>query len=346
MKNAQQIDRPVTAKSAGDSPEFWISKGFSLREAAQLSKDAGLNVKSKIKRRNDPSETVAPPHQTRTENCFDTNNYFDLNGSKSIFLEGRARETISPFGLGSRLNPKNFGNMGREAKRLSRQQSIDESLGSKWMKLVLCGLGTLVCSAALIAYGSISAGNSVEAKFWASLIVISSSILLALPFYWWTVRSWIQKCLGLSIIAIGYTTMHASITTAEKKAVHVAIAGTAGVRQLEESITDIEQRLKPTRDAIARLDPVEYRTLIARMQSESKPLEDELVSTRKELAQARDKALLLESSGADTWSFVEWMRRLMLEPLNILCLHGFIEAWPQAINALRRRRIRLAQVAT
>jgi hypothetical protein len=140
--------------------------------------------------------------------------------------------------------------------------------------------------------------------------------------------------------------MHASITTVEKKAVHAAIGGTAGVRQLEESITDIEQRLKPTRDAIARLDPVEFRTLIARLQSESKPLEDELVATRKELVQARDKALLLASSGANTWSFVEWMRRLMLEPLNILCLHGFIEAWPQAMNALRRRRIRLAQLAT
>jgi hypothetical protein len=215
------------------------------------------------------------------------------------------------------------------------------------LRLGTCGIGYLICTGALIAFGSKAGGNTAEALFWSSLIVISSSILLALPFRWWLVRSWIQKALGLILIGIGYVTMHASIASTEQRSVGIAVVSTTGVHQIEKSIADLEQRLKPTRDAIARLDPVDHRKLIARMQSDSKPLENELAATRQVLIQAKEKAATHTSiETVSSWSWVEWLRRLALEPLNILCLHGFIEAWPQAMNALRRRRIRLAQLAT
>ncbi len=229
------------------------------------------------------------------------------------------------------------------------KSEFQKSIPSKMnlLRLGTCGLGYLICTSALITFGTKAGGNSPDALFWSSLIVISSSILLALPFQWWVVKSWVQKALGIALIGIGYLTIHTSISTKEQRSAGIASVSSLEVQQIEKSIADLEQRLKPVRDAIARLDPVDDRKAIARMQSESKPLEDVLVSTRKLLIQTKQKAATQTSiETVSSWSLVEWLRQLALEPLNILCLHGFIEAWPQAINALRRRRIRLAQVAT
>ncbi|HYX37290.1 MAG TPA: hypothetical protein VE954_29650 [Oligoflexus sp.] len=205
-----------------------------------------------------------------------------------------------------------------------------------WLCLVACGIGTLLCSAALITYSAQAGGNTGEAWFWSALIVISSSILLSLPMDLLSLKAWIQKVLGFFLITIGYTTMHASIKNTEQHAVSVAVAGTTEVQQLEKRILDIEAQLAPTRIAMARLDPVQYRTLISRIHTGAKPLETELSATRDSLVSAQNKAIMKASGGsASSWSLVEWLRRLMLEPLNILCLHGFLEGLPGLTKVLR-----------
>ncbi len=222
----------------------------------------------------------------------------------------------------------------------------DPEPAADWFRLIACGIGALICTVALIMFGAQAGGNTFEAKFWSCMIVIPGSILLALPFRWWLFSSWIHKLLGAALISIGYVTMHASIETTEKRTVLATAAGSTEVLQLEKRIADIEAQLSPTRLAISRLDPLQYRTMISRMQAEAKPMEKALAEARDALVLAQNQAITKASAGeAGNWGFVEWLRRLMLEPLNILCLHGFLESLPAAMKALRRHGIHFAQTA-
>jgi hypothetical protein len=140
--------------------------------------------------------------------------------------------------------------------------------------------------------------------------------------------------------------MHASIQTTGDRAISAAAAGSTEVQQREKRIADLEAQLKPLRDGMARLDPVRNRSAITMLREEAKPLEDSLSAARDALVAAQNKAITKAGAGeAGRSGFVEWLRRLMLEPLNILCLHGFLESLPRAMKTLRKRRIRLAQVA-
>ncbi len=228
--------------------------------------------------------------------------------------------------------------MQTQSGKAARQNILD--IDVNWLCLVACGIGTLLCSAALITYGAHAGGNTGEAWFWSALIVISSSILLSLPMDWLSFKAWVQKVLGLFLVTIGYTTMHASIESKEQHAVSAAVAGSTEVQQLEKRILDIEAQLAPTRSAMARLDPVQYRTLISRIQTAAKPLETELSAARDSLVSAQNKAI---GGSASSWSLVEWLRRLMLEPLNILCLHGFLQGLPGLTKVVRDSAITLRE---
>jgi ferredoxin len=306
---------------------YWLDKGLSYNDAFSKAKIPTLRIVPNC------AEPCIPLIQS------------DVGSLGFATGTSPKQEIIADIGI---LSPQKT-NKNHVVDTASRQRSIEGCVDEEidWLRVIGCGGCALICTSALISFGTQAGGNSLESIFWSSLIVISSSILLALPFRWWLVRSWIQKTLGLTLIGIGYMTMHASIASTEQSSVGISTASSTGVQQIEKSIADLEQRLKPTRDAIARLDAVEDHKTIARMQSGSKPLEDALAATRKELIQAKEKAMAHSSvETVSTWSLVELLRRLALEPLNILCIHGFIEAWPQAMNALRRRRIRLAQMAT
>jgi ferredoxin len=307
---------------------YWLDKGLCYNDAFS---------KAKI-----PNLRIVPNH---TEPCIAPIQSDVRSSLGSATGTNHKQKIVSDIGI---LSPQKINKKHAE-ENASTQRFIEEGVDKEinWLRVIGCGGCALICMSALIRFGTQAGGNSLESVFWSSLIVISSSILLALPFRWWLVRSWIQKVLGLALVGIGYMTMHASLASNEQRSVDIAVASSTGVQQIENSIRDLELRLKPTREAIARLDAVEDRKTIARMQSNAKPLEGELAAARKELVTAQEKATTHASAGvASSWSMVEWLRRLALEPLNILCLHGFIEAWPQAMNALRRRRIRFAQVAT
>jgi hypothetical protein len=219
----------------------------------------------------------------------------------------------------------------------------DPEPDADWLRLFVCAFGTLICSLALITYGARAGGNTFEAWFWSCMIVIPGSILLALPFRWWLPASYIHKVIGIALIVIGYTTMHASIETTGDRAISAAAAGSTEVQQLKQRIADLEAQLKPRRDAISQLHPVRFRGEIEKRQAEAKPLEDSLSAARDALVAAQNKAITKAGAGeAGRSGLVEWLRRLMLEPLNILCLHGFLESLPAALKALRRRKDRLA----
>lgn len=222
---------------------------------------------------------------------------------------------------------------------------IAEKHEVNWLRFTACGIGSLIFSAALVTLGAQAGGSTSEAWFWAALVVICGSILMALPVNKQSVSSWLQKVLGLSLLVVGYITMHASILTSENKAVSTSAAGSTEVQQREIRITDLENQLKPLRDAIARLDPVKNRSTITSLREEAKDLEKDLSKARDSLIAAKDNAKAEASVGLiKKWSLVEWLRRLMLEPLNILCLHGFLAELPGVI-AMVRRRSAIVQVA-
>lgn len=222
------------------------------------------------------------------------------------------------------------------------ENAMDQSFF--WVRLILCLIGLVVCSGALIKYGAEAGGQTPEAWFWAALIVASSSILIAQPMLWGSIQSWLQKLIGFALLGIGYVTMHASIEMTKQHAVAMAVSDSEEVQEIQEKIADLSDQLKPTRAAISRLDPIQYRTMISRMQAEAKPLEDELSANRTALITARKKAARGEGAGnLGRLALVEWLRRLMLEPLNILCMHGFLESLPAAIKKLRKPKARLAQ---
>lgn len=306
---------------------YWLDKGLSYNDAFSKAKIPTLRL----------IPNYTDPHRVPIQR--------DSGPLGSVTETSHKQEIIADIGILSAQKTSKSLLADTAPTQRSIEGHVDEEID--WLRAIGCGSCALVCTSALIGFGVKAGGSSLESFFWSSLIVISSSILLALPFQWWVVKSWVQKALGIALIGIGYLTIHASISTKEQRSAGIASVSSLEVQQIEKSIADLEQRLKPVRDAIARLDPVDDRKAIARMQSESKPLEDVLVSTRKLLIQTKQKAATQTSiETVSSWSLVEWLRQLALEPLNILCLHGFIEAWPQAMNALRRRRIRLAQMAT
>ncbi|MDQ3232586.1 MAG: hypothetical protein M3Q07_12260, partial [Pseudobdellovibrionaceae bacterium] len=189
---------------------------------------------------------------------------------------------------------------------------------------------------ALIKLGADAGGGTLEAWFWATTVVLPGTILLAQKIKWGSLKFWMRLLLGLSLLCIGYHTMHASIERSEERTISKAAAGSTEVLLLRQQITDLEKTLKPTREAAAAMDPVKYRTTVARMHQVSKPLEDELKITRDQLIFAQNRAATKASAGtASTWSTVEFLRRLMLEPLNILCLHGFLQGLPSLTKVLR-----------
>jgi hypothetical protein len=207
-----------------------------------------------------------------------------------------------------------------------------------WLRFIACGIGALVTYAALLKFGAAAGGGTNEAWFWTAMTVVPGSILLALPFRFWQLGSWLQKIMGISLIGISYITMHASIVTMEYQGVSASAAESAEVQQRQARIADLESQLKPIRDAIARLDPIRNRSTITSLRVEAKDLEDKLSHAREALIAAHHSAKAEASAGVTKkWSLVEWLRRLMLEPLNILCLHGLLAEYPMVLALIRKR---------
>ncbi|HYX32199.1 MAG TPA: hypothetical protein VE954_03740 [Oligoflexus sp.] len=211
------------------------------------------------------------------------------------------------------------------------------------IKVISNACGTFACALALIYFGAEAGNFTFESWFWSILFVISSTTLLAVPFNKKSWECWVQKTLGLSLVLIGYLVIHTSIDSSVERTMAHTVSTSPIVLQVQASIRDLESRLTPTRKAIADMNPIEYRSSIAKLQRESKPLEEELARKRDQFIELQDKEKRERSSGlVSNWGFADWLRRLTLEPLNILCLHGLIESLPKLIKALRRRSLRFA----
>ncbi|HYX36355.1 MAG TPA: hypothetical protein VE954_24890 [Oligoflexus sp.] len=284
---------------------YWMSKGFDKQAAHQIA-----SLPTKEARR---SVVYTPT---------DSHNY------KQTF---ESKEPPTPIAIAASVtSSRNSGTSG------------DPIFGLAELKAAICAVGSLVCSGALIVAGAEAGAWTLEAWFWSILIVTSGTILLSTQFKGKSLKSWIQKMLGGAILCLGYCVMYAGITEEKEKTISEIAAGSSEVMLLQKQIRDIEGRLAPSRSAIADMHAVKYRTAIARIQLETKPLEDELAQTRRHLIAAEKRAALKASAGSVTsQSVVEWMRRLILEPLNILCLHGLMETLPNIVSALRKRNFRL-----
>jgi hypothetical protein len=213
------------------------------------------------------------------------------------------------------------------------------------IKVISNGCGTAACSLALIYFGSKAGNFTPESCFWSILFVLASTSLLAVRFNRRSWKCWCEKILGFLLVIIGYLVMHTSIDSKTQLTIADTVAASPAVLQIQASIKDLELRLSPTRNAIAQMDPIENRPLIAKMQRESKTLEEELARKRDRLVEIQSKEKGEAANLISDWGFIDWLRRLTLEPLNILCLHGLIESLPKLVKALRQRSSRLANAA-
>ncbi|MDQ3232885.1 MAG: hypothetical protein M3Q07_13790 [Pseudobdellovibrionaceae bacterium] len=325
---------------------YWKKKGFTDQELFELARNpkpraSSLVIIKDVVESNAKASEI--PHEV--EKLKSAGLITDILGRHEI-LPIREPDEFMPLVTFNPSQPVIVPDPTQaEGWKPAETMPVDSLLGVDWLRLIVCGIGALICTLALITYGAKAGGNTPEAKFWSCLIVISGSILLALPFRWYLLRSWLHKALGLSLVSISYTTMHTSIENAEQRTVLITLAGSTELQQLEKRISDIEAQLAPTRGAIARLDPVKYRSMILRMQTDAKPLEVDLAAARDALVSAQNKSIPKASSEtADRWGLVQWLRQLMLEPLNILCLHGFLECL-HALKIFLQRKAAKALVA-
>lgn len=212
----------------------------------------------------------------------------------------------------------------------------------KWTKTIVSFIGLTISTIAVIYFGAEVNQFKPESWFWSGLIVCSSTILLAIKFRPRSGLSWVHKIVGVSVLAIGYLGMHTSISQNKQHQIEDLMRKDTEINLVKSSIRDIEDRLHPTRSAIKQLHPIKMRTTISRLQEISLPLETELEAKRNQLIAAEKKVRRqLEADLAERWSLVEWLRRLILEPLNILCTHSFFQEFQIIAAALRRRTFRL-----
>jgi hypothetical protein len=222
----------------------------------------------------------------------------------------------------------------------------------KWMRMLGCFIGATVCMTTLITYGTISGGSTPEALFWSTVTTIAGSILLVLPFRWesWksarSYQSVFVKLFGVFLVAVSYTTLHTANETAEQEIVTTASSGTTKEQLIQKNIDDLEAQLKPIHQAIQALDPVTDQKAIARLQKRAEPKETLLFTARNDLIAAHapsEVATKVSAGKAGSWSLVKWLRQLILEPLNLLCLHALMKGMPELKAFIRRKATERAQ---
>jgi hypothetical protein len=222
----------------------------------------------------------------------------------------------------------------------------------KWLRMLGCSLGSVVCMSTLIVYGTISGGRTPEALFWSTVTTVAGSILLVLPFRWesWksvrTYQSAFIKLFGVFLVVVSYTTLHTANDTAEQEILTTASSGTTKEQLIQKNIDDLEAQLKPIHQAIAGLDPVADQKAIARLQKRAEPKEALLFTARNDLIAAHAPSAVATKVSAGTagsWSLVKWLRQLILEPLNLLCLHALVKDMSELRAFIRRKAAERAQ---
>jgi hypothetical protein len=222
----------------------------------------------------------------------------------------------------------------------------------KWLRMLGCFIGATVCMGTLITYGTISGGSTPEAFFWSTVTTVAGSILLVLPFRWesWksarSYQSIFVKLFGVFLVVVSYTTLHTAHETAEQEIVTTASSGTTKEQLIQKNIDDLEAQLKPIHQAIQALDPVTDQKAIARLQKRAEPKEALLFTARNDLIAAHapsEVSKKVSASTAGSWSYLKWLRQLILEPLNLLCLHALMKGMPELRALMRRKAAERAQ---
>ncbi|MDQ3233554.1 MAG: hypothetical protein M3Q07_17185 [Pseudobdellovibrionaceae bacterium] len=333
MEAAQKTN---THTSGGiHSADFWIKKGFTIWEATQLSRESTSKKRASPDKKNSVTSRVHPrPRHVQIADVTHFQTYEYKNHSAFSHFQPSAVAS-STHALEWTRCSKAVVSFNPFAQRIKIVEPTKKE-GLCWLMFFPSGVGFLICTSALIFFGAQAGSFTTEAWFWSALLIISSTTLISLPLpddwrsNWFGPISY--KALGLFTLAVGYCTMGANLSSKAESNVVAAIARSTEVTVLEKQITDLESRIAPTRKAVEAMDAVKYRTLIARMQRETEPLEDELKSARNRLVVAKKSAsFMAETNAISDWNLVEWLRRLALEPLNIVSLHGFL-------RTMRKRR--------
>jgi hypothetical protein len=205
-------------------------------------------------------------------------------------------------------------------------------------KTILGTIGYLFCTPALIYYGAQAGGFTNEAIFWSAFIEISGSMCLIVPIvHFW--RKFGCRLIGIALLALGYFVMHTGIATHTEGKISSNIVNSADIRTLEKQEKQLKSKIEPILATVNGLDPVEYRTQRLKLLSGIEEDNKRLLEVQDKLIEAR-KAKRTDASNqiVESWSMVEWLRRIALNLVNYMAGHTMLAGIPAVVLFYRRKR--------
>jgi hypothetical protein len=193
-----------------------------------------------------------------------------------------------------------------------------------YAQAIVCAIAVAVCTSALVYYGAIAGGRTVEAWFWSAFCEISGFALVIAPIAHFG-RKFAVRLIGLAMLGLGFFTMHTSIAGDTQQKIGHAVQGDSEVNLLQSRVERLKADLALKVENIKAFDPEKYRGKRERLISETESVNKELMKAEDDLLNARKAMLKSDSVGvASSWAWVEWLRRAALILVNAIAGHGLI----------------------
>jgi hypothetical protein len=193
-----------------------------------------------------------------------------------------------------------------------------------YAQAIVCAIAVAVCTSALVYYGAIAGGSTVEAWFWSAFCEISGFALVIAPIAHFG-RKVAIRLIGVAMLGLGFFTMHTSIAGDTQQKIGHAVQGDSEVNLLESRVERLKSDLALKVENIKAFDPEKFRSKRERLISETEVVNKELMEAENSLLNARKALLKSDSvSVASSWGWVEWFRRAALILVNAIAGHGLI----------------------
>lgn len=203
---------------------------------------------------------------------------------------------------------------------------------------LVSSIAVVVCTVALIYYGAIAGGKTIEAWFWSSFCEVSGFALVIAPVVH-IGRRILVRFIGVAMLVLGFITMHTSIEGDTQQKISHAVQGDSEVKLLEGRVDRLKADYALKIQSISTFDPEKFRSKREKLSSEAEEISKQVSAAETELIDAR-KALTKGSSAnvASSWGMVEWLRRAALMLVNIISGHAMVGSLGILIAARARRK--------
>lgn len=193
-----------------------------------------------------------------------------------------------------------------------------------YAQAIVCAIAVAICTSALVYYGAIAGGRTVEAWFWSAFCEVSGFALVIAPIAHFG-RKIAIRVIGLAMLGLGFFTMHTSIAGDTQQKIGHVVQGDSEVNLLESRVERLRADLALKVDNIKAFDPEKFRSKRERLISETESVNKELMEAENRLMEARKATLQSGSASvASSWGWVEWFRRAALILVNAIAGHGLI----------------------